>query len=289
VVLALELSLTIVISSGDTRYRFFAWDIGSHIASNPYRELGEWFAHHTKPHDSIGFSEFGQLRYYSNRNIVEYLGLVTPGATERLRLDNPMWAYEKYRPNWIVDATVNRLFVDPTEYDWFANAYLPAITIVSRAEPRDPDRSRFTIYRLTHPNHVPPAMDLDTHLQRESLTHSANGISLRFLPGSTATSAVEFRAWAPAECPRARIAVIRDDGFVTAKAWRSIHRQHIVRLTLAFAPLGNSAGQHFTFEVRNCFLIPKPHPLLRTFSLLQAIEPVATPMDAFRAFIPSRN
>lgn len=117
----------------------------SSINDNAYRALGIWFAEHAAPSDTIAFAEFGQIHYYSGLDIVDYLGLVTPGATEHLRARNAAATVDQRRPTWFLDSVPWHTFVDPTGYRWFKLAYKREALL---HYPGDPIRSTFIVYRL---------------------------------------------------------------------------------------------------------------------------------------------
>jgi hypothetical protein len=134
----------------------YNWIIMPSLRGNAYQTLGLWFKTHAREHDTIAYAEFGQLRYYSERNIVDYLGLVTPGAAAHLRENDAIWTFERYRPTWIVDTPDFHYFVDPARHAWFRRAYA-RVAIVKLSG--DPQRSVFTLYRLVSPASIPPAVD----------------------------------------------------------------------------------------------------------------------------------
>jgi hypothetical protein len=134
----------------------YNWIIMPSLQGNAYQTLGRWFKTHAGPNDTIAYAEFGQLHYYSKRNIVDYLGLVTPGAAAHLRNSDAIWTFERYRPTWIVDTPDFHYFVDPARYVWFHRAYAKVATMRLQG---DPQRSVFTLYRLAAPSQIPTAVD----------------------------------------------------------------------------------------------------------------------------------
>jgi hypothetical protein len=67
-----------------------------------YIAAGEWLAANTPPEASLGAEEVGMLGYYSNRRIVDFVGLLQPEvAPHRARGDN-LWAVRAYHPDYIL-------------------------------------------------------------------------------------------------------------------------------------------------------------------------------------------
>ena len=71
--------------------------------STPYQALGEYLRDHTSRDASIGYVEVGQIAYYGQRRIVDLTGLVSKGVVEHLKAGDSNWAYEEYKPDYIVD------------------------------------------------------------------------------------------------------------------------------------------------------------------------------------------
>lgn len=67
-----------------------------------YLEAGNWFRENTPPSTTIGAYEVGVLGYFSNRTIIDMAGLVTPGVSRHVFLNDPYWPIRYYRPDYFI-------------------------------------------------------------------------------------------------------------------------------------------------------------------------------------------
>ena len=184
-----------------SKFSHYDWIIMPKLRDNAYRSLGEWLKTHSQPGETIAYAEFGQLHYYSGRDIVDYLGLVTSGAAAHLRAGDGIWTFKKYHPNWFIETPTWHYFVNPLEYDWFRASYRPVTRLVY---PLDPERSRFTLYRMRSDARIPPP-DERTADVRVRWLGERNGIETFDAAPAAAINALEVRTWHPLTCNRARI------------------------------------------------------------------------------------
>ncbi len=115
-----------------------------------YREAGEWIAAHTPPDATVGVAEVGQIGFYADRPMTDYLGLLQPETAEALeRGDIASWlpanapatlVFQGFRGRPPVLYNV-RLDTDP----WFAASYAPAATFDDPRYAYGP----VTVYRRT--------------------------------------------------------------------------------------------------------------------------------------------
>jgi len=60
-----------------------AYTLTIRSGENPaYKELGVWLSQNTEPHSAVAALEIGHLGWYSERHIVDILGLITPGNSK---------------------------------------------------------------------------------------------------------------------------------------------------------------------------------------------------------------
>lgn len=92
-----------------------------------YGRVGTWLKDHTPPQASVAYVEIGRIGYYSERPIVDLMGLVTAGVAEKVAGDFS-WPIYHYQPDYYL---VNSLFGwagalhnEP----WFPSVYRPAST-----------------------------------------------------------------------------------------------------------------------------------------------------------------
>lgn len=67
-----------------------------------YQRVGEWLRDHTAPDATVHFFEIGYVGWYSERTIIDRVGLVTPGGEQALRKGDVAWALRRYRPDYYV-------------------------------------------------------------------------------------------------------------------------------------------------------------------------------------------
>jgi hypothetical protein len=87
-----------------------------------YEQAGHWLEANTPPTARVGYFEVGVIGFYSRRPIVDPLGLVTPDTAIHVASRDFTWAYEHYRPDYIL---VNQLgpVAQVTELPWFQQEY----------------------------------------------------------------------------------------------------------------------------------------------------------------------
>lgn len=90
-----------------------------------YEQTGRWLATNTARDARVGYFEIGYLGYYSRRTIIDPLGLVNPGLAVHIAQHNFTWAYEHYRPEYIIH---NQLVFAPyigqvIDQTWFKQEY----------------------------------------------------------------------------------------------------------------------------------------------------------------------
>ncbi len=91
-----------------------------------YRDAGEWLWTHTAPDASVGALEVGIVGYYSQREIVDFAGLIQPEVARQLGPDATYhdaatWAIQSYRPDYVLLPQPYQLFLPGR--DWFCQEY----------------------------------------------------------------------------------------------------------------------------------------------------------------------
>lgn len=125
-----------------------------------YRRVGEWLKTHTPQDALIGVTEVGVIGYYSERTMVDFLGLVHPDVARALQNGNIQWALLYYQPDYVVLTRVNPLYsYDVRADEWFKAAYTPVqvfedkrfwggpVTVYQRRVPR---------YEVAQGGDIPP-------------------------------------------------------------------------------------------------------------------------------------
>jgi hypothetical protein len=159
-----------------------------------YTAIADWLKANTAPDASVAMIEIGIIGYYSDRRVVDVMGLVSPEVTRHLDSGYQMLVYamQRYWPDYAIS-------LEGTTWDyikrdlWFTEAYTPAIKIPSAG----PGSRTATIYRrvagfpvrtfdLTH------SYDLAAS---EAISLSAIRVqSTQMEPGAVLHAQIEWRA-----------------------------------------------------------------------------------------------
>jgi hypothetical protein len=94
-----------------------------------YYEAAKWFKKNIPPTATIGFGEVGVLGYFSDRTIIDMAGLVTPGVSRHIYLDDPYWTVRYYRPDYLMRFSPQTIYDFIMPEDWWNKAYRPIKTI----------------------------------------------------------------------------------------------------------------------------------------------------------------
>ncbi|PWB56949.1 MAG: hypothetical protein C3F06_00200 [Candidatus Methanoperedenaceae archaeon] len=142
-------------------------DINHHYP-NPVNQLntatGKWFIANSEPGSSIAYLEIGQIGYYSERQIIDLLGLVTPGASDWVRKGNFVWAYLNYQPDYIIynpmfSSWIGVILNEP----WFKESYTEVEHLTSPGYPEP-----LIIYKKHPGARLTPPLEVDAaQIKRE--------------------------------------------------------------------------------------------------------------------------
>jgi arabinofuranosyltransferase len=108
-----------------------------------YTAAGRWLHDHTPPGAAVGYYEIGFIGYYSERPVVDSLGLVDPSVPPHVAKRDFGWAFRERRPAYILrkpDAGALNSFADEA---WFAAEYRERLVF---APPGDPNQHRLILY-----------------------------------------------------------------------------------------------------------------------------------------------
>ncbi|MFP6641671.1 MAG: hypothetical protein VCC04_15610 [Myxococcota bacterium] len=67
-----------------------------------YTELGTWLHDHTRSENSVAYFEIGYLGWFSQRSIVDPVGLVTAGGLEHIRRGQLHWIFDLHAPDYFI-------------------------------------------------------------------------------------------------------------------------------------------------------------------------------------------
>ena len=91
-----------------------------------YRRVGAWLRENTPEDALVGATEVGVIGYFSERTMVDFLGLLRPQVVDALKRGDMAWALLYYQPDYVVLTRVNPLYsYDLGGDEWFQQAYLP--------------------------------------------------------------------------------------------------------------------------------------------------------------------
>src|SRR6266496_5004966 len=67
-----------------------------------YRDVGEWLDQQTPPDATVGVAEVGQVGFYANRWMTDYLGLLQPDVAAALKRGDLYSWLAGYAPDYLV-------------------------------------------------------------------------------------------------------------------------------------------------------------------------------------------
>jgi len=77
---------------------------GPNPTRTDYEYVGNWLRHHTAPDATVAATEVGKLGWFSERDMVDYLGLLDHRAIDHVRNDDYLWWAAHYQPDyWVTD------------------------------------------------------------------------------------------------------------------------------------------------------------------------------------------
>jgi arabinofuranosyltransferase len=174
------------------------WDI--------YRESGEWLRDNTPPDAVIGVAEVGQLGYYAERTMIDYLGLLQPEVAQAVRRRDIFWWLPRFTPDYLVlseaDGGPSLYSYSLEDIDWFQASY----SEVARFADSRYLRSPLVIYqRVLAPTELSPveiapaSFPIASEPDTLTLTGMAADFSLSHLePGQPVRVRLEWRLAHPA-------------------------------------------------------------------------------------------
>jgi len=94
-----------------------------------YEQAGRWLHDHTPALADVGVTEVGVMGHYSQRPMVDFLGLLEPEVAVALARGDLYWALVRYQPDYLVLTAVSPLYAYDLRADpWFQAAYAPVQT-----------------------------------------------------------------------------------------------------------------------------------------------------------------
>jgi hypothetical protein len=130
-----------------------AWMLNKpHAGEQLYNDVARWLADNTARDASVAYLEIGRIGYYSDRRIIDQMGLVTPEAIEQVRRRNLTWVINAFKPDYYLVHSAFTWAGAPLDEPWFRVAYEP-VTQFHRRE----FNVTLTVYRLRDASAIPAA------------------------------------------------------------------------------------------------------------------------------------
>jgi hypothetical protein len=229
-----------------------------------YLAIGGWLRERSSPLDSIAYPEIGQLRYYSQRPIVDFEGAVNAGVAAHLRVGDAIWAFKRYRPALYIDSKGWHSFVNPLEYDWFSAAYRQ-VGVAKYVGTRE---HVLVVYRLVAPAAMPPVDELDPNNDVKSAGSTNSAAFVSFDPSRPRLDSVDLRIVAPRGCARGQITLASASGVaIWNRSFVLKSSMTPIRVTISGDSILGSAGQTYRVALEGCpDLKLAPRRKLRKFS-----------------------
>lgn len=254
VVVVLTLPFTVYTHLRIARGYQQAWPHGP--ANAIYQRAGEWFAANTAPDARIAYLEIGQIAFYSDRYIIDTLGLVTPEVSAQVARSNWLWPMLRYKPDYII---YNPMFKDWTDSDaifdeeWFTNGFQQVAKIALPPYP-----TPLVIYQRKPGAVIPDPVELNMAQaasdQPVGEIFGDHVVSQRFTTDKNDFAAIELLFATYDRTNQATITVaLQDERNATIATWRVSAdqiRDNAWR-RFYFTPIVNSAGKTFTISVRS--------------------------------------
>ena len=112
-----------------------------------YRRGAEWIKAHSEPNASIAYVEIGVIGYYSERPILDLMGLVTPEARPYVLQNNLLGALKANPTDFVLAHTRGRMTPIVTSR-WFKRRYREVMRF---EDPGDGREGALQIYRRRSP------------------------------------------------------------------------------------------------------------------------------------------
>ncbi len=129
-----------------------------------YLDVADWLRVHTQPQTTVGFIEVGTIAFFSERQIIDLLGLVTPGVTPYLATQDNAGLFKALQPEYYIRNCdfdswgMNRRI---HESDFFRQHYVPIASFNQQGRPPVVIYRRFDVSPLGAENSTPVKQLID--------------------------------------------------------------------------------------------------------------------------------
>lgn len=101
-----------------------------------YKEIGLWLNQNTPENASVSYGEIGLIKYYSQRRIIDYIGMVTPDLLPLLRKKDFYAIIQAYHPDYFIyNKGFSAITGELPKQEWFTNQYSVVKTFKSKEFP----------------------------------------------------------------------------------------------------------------------------------------------------------
>ena len=249
-VAGLSIVVPLAISVDSTRIdNLVSFAVQARYNVSPYHAIGDWLRNGTRPDSTVAYAEIGQLRYYSQRKIIDIEGAVNHGVADHLRDGDSIWTFKYYRPTLYIDNPGWHSFVDPIEYDWFDRAYRPAGVVRNSKE----STGGYTVYELVDPSAVPAPDSLDPNASISSIAMNDKTIEATIAPTAAEFDAIDVRVVSPNGCAHGDLRVALPSGQRIWDQKFSLQRSASpMRIGAHGPPIPGSRGRAYRFVMTGC-------------------------------------
>jgi hypothetical protein len=113
-----------------------------------YHQAALWLRDHSAPEDALAYVEIGVMSFYSERPLMDLLGLVTPGAVPYVEANDLVGAFLAQPTRFVIHHSRGRM--SPlTSRRWFPRAYEPVAYF------EEEDGQGLTIYQRRPGSKIP--------------------------------------------------------------------------------------------------------------------------------------
>ena len=225
-------------------------------ANRLYRAAGEWFAENTDQDASIAYLEIGQIGYYSDRRVIDVLGLVTPGVVDHVKKGDFLWAYLRYKPDYIVYNAIFSAWIGVVrQQPWFKDSYhevarlqepgypAPLIIYKKNVGASLPDPLEIDVAQLKHTAPVGEIFGENT-VGQTFVSREANLNGIEVMLATYDRKNTKLVIFHLRESPQSSVDIFREEiaaSDVTDNAWHSFR----------FPPLEDSKGKSYYFYLES--------------------------------------
>jgi len=221
-------------------------------ANKIYTKVGIWLEEHTENNASVAYLEIGQIGYYSNRKIVDTIGVVTPSVVPHFKKGNTIWVYLNFKPDYIIyNPIFNGWMGVLITSSWFNEAYKKVTEIKEPSYPVP-----LIVYKKINESKIPKTTYIDVAQNRaeipvgEIIKNTNVGQTFKSTHNNLSAIGVKLATYARKIHGNALFALEDSKGNVIFKQKFSIDDViNNAEYIFYFHPIKNSEGREFYFHI----------------------------------------